>query len=1121
MSTHSHLTGFYQVLTSNNSDNLHATEDSLMQLFNDKPIRFLKDVLQLLRDTRAPLHIKALAISCVTSFVRTHAEEPEFAYFTLMSLDQKHDFQQRLLQILSEIDKTEIAVEFAKALGHFAGIVVGEPYYEDWPGLVEHLAQLFESGSAGSARVVFQILCGLFSGDSRIYIENKSRLLPLLRSGVESKHAEVMSGCLSAVGKLVNFSKSQDVSELETLNLGLLQVVARLYELGEFQLVRTAVGCLHEICEVEPSFLKRRFAELLELVSVLRPIFNQDSLSQFKSQIVECLVMLVESCPEVVGLSTVQNDADDPLGPQKKLGLDAVLELILMNMVELPDRVDPHWASPLDGFDDRVSKHKGQTLYVREMDFIDRLLLGVGFENIREPLMRFTQKMIASKNWKFQTAALMALSQLGEHLINKHSETERILTLVKTFIEDEHPHLRFACCHVLGIFSHEQPNWFQNTFHAQFFEIISGRLADPVPRVRAHCLSSLSNFFGEATPNHVKHVFEHVYERIMHILTSDTIYVREASAIALGALSQCCSELFRKHYERTMEVLLGFLENENNPELWSLQGIVIEALTMMSVSIGSAQFEPFMPKFLESLVRIQSECAEHIYSDSRVGYLLDAFARLANILGTRLAGHFESIWPGLLRMMRASVDSIENYPNRVCVFHAQNAEHFVQLVSKLISEMGEQLRPYIREISDILERAADIDLEGDYKSMLIDCLIDLAGMIKAESQGAIESDAGTDQTAKFQNMVTVICGTLLEVIDQEEEIDHVAEHFDSFAKAIPHTEDLWTEADLARAYEICFEQLERCETREAKSRDYYNLQKEQEAGVDLELRELYEQNHRVREQIVEMLGCLFKTHKQSTLPMLHAVCDNFIWKAVDPEEPPKIIKLGVFLIDDAIDHLGQSIPAELRAKFYEVLRDNIASPNTLVRQAAAYGIGAFALCVEGQFADNFGEITQMLMDAREETETNGTEIKCEYTEENITAAIGKILKACWSKVPDPVVRPVLARWLEQMPLTVDAKEWLLQRDFFVEIAMSQSELLLGSSLGNLPRVLAAIARFVEKAKDDQSSTIKEMKRVLRCWDQNPKIRDAIKAAKLNAQEKLTIDNLILETSERNDQIITE
>jgi hypothetical protein len=57
--------------------------------------------------------------------------------------------------------------------------------------------------------------------------------------------------------------------------------------------------------------------------------------------------------------------------------------------------------------------------------------------------------MLASADWRYKHAAVMALSQVGEY-IEEASNIKAIVGILLGLMGDANPMIRYACCHAFG-----------------------------------------------------------------------------------------------------------------------------------------------------------------------------------------------------------------------------------------------------------------------------------------------------------------------------------------------------------------------------------------------------------------------------------------------------------------------------------------------------------------------------------------------------------------------------------------------------------------------------------------------------------------------------------------------
>lgn len=192
--------------------------------------------------------------------------------------------------------------------------------------------------------------------------------------------------------------------------------------------------------------------------------------------------------------------------------------------------------------------------------------------------------------------------------------------------------------------------------------------------------------------------------------------------------------------------------------------------------------------------------------------------------------------------------------------------------------------------------------------------------------------------------------------------------------------------------------------------------------------------------IAELIGILFKTHKQQTLPLAELLFTQVLPKVLDPAVSDKMHKFGLFLIDDMVEYLGYELMASKWNDFATALKMFSSDKSCQVRQAAVYGIGMFALNTP---TAHFTPFAESLISALVETAKipQGTEKVKEHghAQDNAVASIGKIIKT------HNIVQPeVITFWLSCLPMKYDKPEAHVQHAFLADLIIARPDLITSS-----------------------------------------------------------------------------
>ena len=94
--------------------------------------------------------------------------------------------------------------------------------------------------------------------------------------------------------------------------------------------------------------------------------------------------------------------------------------------------------------------------------------------------------------------------------------------------------------------------------------------------------------------------------------------------------------------------------------------------------------------------------------------------------------------------------------------------------------------------------------------------------------------------------------------------------------------------------------------------------------------------------VSELLGGLFKTHKEQSLPFVQYFFTDMMAPFLDPNAAYIDHKFAIFVIDDIIEFLGESLAITQWPYLADAIMKHALSPDEVCRQASVYGIGILA-----------------------------------------------------------------------------------------------------------------------------------------------------------------------------------
>jgi hypothetical protein len=211
--------------------------------------------------------------------------------------------------------------------------------------------------------------------------------------------------------------------------------------------------------------------------------------------------------------------------------------------------------------------------------------------------------------------------------------------------------------------------------------------------------------------------------------------------------------------------------------------------------------------------------------------------------------------------------------------------------------------------------------------------------------------------------------------------------------------------------------------------------------------------------IADVFGSIFKTHKELTLGVVNKLKNELLVKYFKQEASSFEKKMGIFIIDDMVEYLGQELIPELWDDIIYLLIGYMQVPEDSLRQAASYGLGEVAVNTKNveTFINNYENIIFnsiiTSLSTYQKPKNEDMEDDWGYAQDNITVAIAKIIKSKGVNIQN------LTKWIDlyidNLPIKYDEDESVEQHLLFYDILLnsSLSGLVLGENNRNVHKIL--------------------------------------------------------------------
>ncbi|XKL61021.1 hypothetical protein PGB90_008078 [Kerria lacca] len=879
----------------------------------------------------------------------------------------------------------------------------------------------------------------------------------------------------------------------------IIQVLAEnMHQVDDDSVLKSFV----DLCESSPKYLRPEIAAVTELC--LKVFSNEDLENDIRHLALEVIVTLCE-----VGSVMMRKESPSYIS--------TLILCVLKMMTDVEE--DENWS-----FTDEIVDEDNDNNNVVAESSIDRLACGLGGKIVLPHIISNIPAMLANSDWRYRHAALMAVSAVGEGC---HKQMEALLPEiiegVLTFLQDQHPRVRYAACNAIGQMSSDFAPTLQKKFHDKVVPALLNLLDDNLnPRVQAHAGAALVNF-AEDCPKHILVQYLNdimvklesiLNAKFKELLERGTKLVLEQVVTTIASVADTAEEQFVTFYDRLIPHLKYIIENAP-PELRQLRGKTLECFSLIGLAVGRQKFAVDARLIMDVLLKNykENEGKNIEDDDSYHTYLISAWARICIVLGKDFQPYLPLVIGPVMKTasMKPEVALFDN-EDLEDLDHATSDWQFISL--------GEQQNFGIRT-AGLEDKVAACEMlvcyarelkEGfaDYAEQVVRLMIPLLkfyfhdGVRTAAAQSLphlLESVRikGPDYVKDMWNF---ICPELLSAIKGDPENEVVGDLFHSLAKCIEVLgkgclTEQWMDELISLFEKNLLEHfLEQEAVSEKRKEEDYDESVEDDGDENDETDTSYKIS-----KLADVIHSLFRTYNIDFYPYFDRVLPHFV-KMLDPRQKWTDHQWGICIFDDLIEFTGphcKKYKDYFLAPFANYLHDSQSE----VRQATCYGFGVLGLCGGEEFAGTCASVVPNLLKIISDSCSRNEEN--ELATENAISAIAKILKYNSSHIN---VDKVLPHWLQSLPVLEDTDEVPHVYDYLCDLIERNHPTVLGINNSNLPNLIAIMVEvFYKEAIKLDHVVARRMITIIREIQRSPEVLEVC-ASQLTPEKRIKLTEIL-------------
>ena len=1033
-------------------------EALLLALRKDHPNEFVITLLKILFQSQDD-SIKVLsAILLRQIFSSLH---PSLQTWVLLTPTTQSLVTTSLLQLLEKETSWVLAKRLGETISELAVLLLAGDSPTGWPGLLSYLVNSFNVGPKQAAASM-HILGGLCTFFHQELLQQTEALAKICTSSLESSELVLKVSTIEFLTNFLGILERNEMAAFQDVLPFLLRAVVTIVNQSEKDGEETLKN-LRDLAETEPDYFKGKLNLAWELVEYICNM-NTDNLG-VKNLALDFIISLSAKLETEFKKNQVL--------------CEALCSQVFKVMVSIEQDVESTWATPPEGFED----NEDETI---EIDYaklgrkqVSRLIEGLGEDFLLPTVLQHIHKAltVTSDDWRIRYAALMAISELGQFI----EEQEKIAELVPILVNHataKHPKIRYAAFHCIGQLSEDYEENFTEAHHAVLLPLLLNGIWDEVPRVKAEAGNSLSLFSEKCGSTLLISLLPAIMPKLVGVVSSPNCsLVLENALDCLTSISEVSKESFGAYYTQLMPFFLSIIHSSTSEHHKKLRGKAIEAMSTICTCVSKEVFSQHCGQIVTVLQQIQSSQLGE--NDNLRSYVLSAWQRLAASLGAAFAQYVGGILPGLLAAITSEVNvSLSSQPeevldlaamlnetsNKVSITTADLEEKDVALQTLLtiIDVLKGEYAPFVEKTAEIVLPLIGYTANPGIREVTATILASLVVSVK---------EAGHSPVVLARQFLANLWTTLLTELDrdgQTAKLESIKTIIETVKEPFMSAEEVNQSGEnLIKILSTSLEHRKRMEEAKALGDD-----DESEDELISEINKKEEDT--LHTAISEVLGALFKTHKEHSLTIVNFLYANVLSKFLTPEGSAEDHKFAIFVIDDVIEFLGESMAGDKWNALAEALFVYSTDLNDAVRQAAVYGVGILATFTSVQnFGQWSGKVLQIL-DQSMHVPVQKSKKSHAHARDNAVSSLGKVIKYQSSNLDLGVVIPA---FLSVLPLRHDKVEARLMHDLLADLCLAHTAAVFGPAYERLGQVVNVFATIIETKLCD-AVTVPKIKQII-------------------------------------------
>jgi len=876
---------------------------------------------------------------------------------------------------------------------------------------------------------------------------------------------------------------------------------------------------ISDLASSEPNILRKWFSDVFILMGKISE--QKDLIEQnLRDLSFEVIVTLVESSPKLFS--------------SDKQKLEVFIQSLFKYSLEMDDEITEEWTTPktLTFLEEDVVPESQLQL---ALGMIERICDKLDPEPVLKVLVTIVQDLLAneSKNWRYKYTAFMVITCICEQ-VDDISEVKNILPVVFENIKNEFPKIRFACLQVIEVATDQFNPVFQKNFHAELFPVLLTCMGDTVLRNQLQCTETIMSFLENCPEDIAKLYVKNSLDVLFPILMNENSYVslKENVLNLLSQLVETTADEFKQYSAKCLEILLKVLSMcLSQGKEKTIYGSLLELITKIGPNCEE-EYKKYIPDIVKAMITLQNN----------IPYSTDPLFEYLNVGWEKLIPYTKTDFPDLkIPIIECTLKLVSNVPTmsvrgledkkfdiqellkddrqdpqiikekvQINTSDTQDYAASIGLLCTVMEYYMEDYTPYLEHTEKIIIPLLTFDVNDDIRMEAANAIPYLLEVVKkqgnmdnlhAVSKKYVSSLVLALEKETFNGSIATqldSIGSLVEKVGmflKQEEIKEL------FVKLL----EVFDKVEKSRLNLISNMEKTQKEFDEDKKLGHNKINSDDEDDDEEEdiLEDMDKDIEEVEDVLVsiaDVMGSLFKTHHELTLEVVSALLNNLLPKYFTKESSGFETKMGLYIIDDMIEFLGQGLLSNVWDQLAKIVLTYTDDKEPYLRQAAVYGIGEFAINTTKGYDNYLKPMLEGLDKALRYTSDGQNHNQWNTARDNAVSSLGKIIKYQQNAVGGNL-QELIDKWITHLPIQEDEIEGQKQHQILVDMLLNNVDSVIGPNKQNLAKIIRILCK-IHDTKMVEDKTVVDIDNLLKGIKGNPQFAPFIETSLNEANKEL-------------------